>query len=77
MSNPFNCFKGVLSAKNKGRNREYTRVAFGCGDIVLNTSNVYCPPKTREETANTRTVYSGLGIRGEKLLSSLFTKNKR
>ena len=26
---------------------------------------LYCPPKTREETANTRSVYSGTGTRGE------------
>ena len=38
---------------------------------------LYCPPKTREDTANTRTVYSGAGTRGEKLLSLLSTKNKR
>ena len=33
--------------------------------------------KTREDTANTRTVYSGAGTSGEKLLSLLSTKNKR
>ena len=34
---------------------------------------LYCPPKTREDTANTRTVYSGAGTSGEKLLSLLST----
>ena len=38
---------------------------------------IYCSPKTREVTTNTRAVYSGSGTRGEKLLSLLSTKNKR
>ena len=38
---------------------------------------LYCPPKTQEDTANTRSVYSGAGTHGEKLLSLLSTKNKR
>ena len=38
---------------------------------------LYCPPKTRDDAANTRAVYSGAGTRGEKLLSLLSTKNKR
>ncbi len=55
-------FKCLLSTKNKRRYNEYTRRVFGYGDIVLNVSNVlYCPPKTRENTANTRAVYSGAG----------------
>merc|ERR1711969_327576 len=35
---------------------------------------LYCPSKTREDTANTRAVYLGAGTRGEKLLSLLSTK---
>ena len=37
---------------------------------------LYCPPKTRDDAANTRVVYSGAGTRGEKLFSLLSTKTR-
>ena len=41
-------------------------IVFGCGD-ARREAIFYCPPKTWEETANTRVVYSGSGTHGEKL----------
>ena len=69
----------LLSTKNKRRYSEYTPRVFGCGDARREATGnfLYCPPKTREDTANTSPVYSGAGTRGEKLLSLLSTKNKR
>ena len=67
----------LLSTKNKRRYSEYTRRVFGCGARAERSYFLYCPPKTRDDAANTCAVYSGAGTRGEKLLSLLSTKNKR
>ena len=68
----FKCFKCLLSTKNTRRYSECTRRVFGCGDVVLNILNVYCPPKTSDDAANTRAVYSGAGT-----LFKMFTVHQK